>query len=148
MLGIGCIRRVAVRVLCFVKIRALDHVVLNVQDVDRSLEFYAGKLGLAVERLGEFREGKVKFPSVRLTAETLIDLFPPAMHAGSAPGVNMNHFCVDVDATLEAIEAELTAANVAIVDRMDDNFGAKGIARSLYVHDPDGNTLELRTYSS
>lgn len=123
-------------------------MVLNVADVDRSLEFYAGRLGLEVERLNEFRRGEVKFPSVRLTQTSIIDLFPPAMHGGAGHGQNMNHLCVAVDAALGEIEAELARVGVPVVDRMDNNFGARGLASSVYVRDPDGNTIELRTYGS
>lgn len=128
------------------KIAALDHVVLNVADIDRSLEFYAGRLGLEVERLDDFRRGEVKFPSVRLTETSIIDLFPPAMHGDAREGQNMNHFCVALDVTVAEIEAELARAGVPIAERMDNNFGARGLARSIYVRDPDGNTVELRTY--
>ena len=58
------------------KITAMDHIVLNVPDIDRSLAFYIDVLGLEPERLEEFRQGKVPFPSVRVSAETVIDLFP------------------------------------------------------------------------
>ena len=119
---------------------------LNVADIDRSLEFYAGRLGLAVERLDDFRRGEAKFPSVRLTESTIIDLFPPAMHGDAGKGQNMNHFCVAVDASAGEIEAELARAGVPVVERMDNNFGARGLASSIYVRDPDGNTVELRTY--
>jgi catechol 2,3-dioxygenase-like lactoylglutathione lyase family enzyme len=47
------------------KVTSLDHIVLNVSDVDRSLAFYVGGLGLEPVRLGEYRRGDVKFPSVR-----------------------------------------------------------------------------------
>lgn len=129
------------------KISALDHIVLNVADVDRSLDFYAGRLGLPAERLERYRRGEVKFPSVRLTAETIIDLFPPALHPDAPQGRNMNHFCLAVDATLAQIEAALAQAGIPVESRAENNFGARGSARSMYVRDPDGNTLELRTYA-
>ncbi len=128
------------------KILALDHVVLNVEDVDRSLEFYAGGLGLQIERLDEYRRGEVKFPSVRLTEHTIIDLFPPAMHACAAKGENMNHFCIALEEPLDEIEAALEKAGIPVESRMDHNFGALGFAQSLYVRDPDHNTIEMRTY--
>jgi hypothetical protein len=58
------------------KITALDHIVLNVGDIDRALQFYTGVLGLAGERVEQFRAGKVGFPSVRINDATIIDLFP------------------------------------------------------------------------
>ena len=59
-----------------IKVTELDHIVLNVGDIDRSLKFYIEVLGLQPERLDEFKAGKVGFPSVRINADTIIDLFP------------------------------------------------------------------------
>lgn len=128
------------------RITALDHIVLNVADVERSIEFYCDRLGLAPERLDDYRRGEVKFPSVRLTGQSIVDLFPPAMHSSAEPGQNMNHFCVAVDGSMQDLEAALSRAGIAIETRMDNNFGARGLATSVYVRDPDGNVLELRTY--
>jgi catechol 2,3-dioxygenase-like lactoylglutathione lyase family enzyme len=59
-----------------IKITELDHIVLNVGDIHRSLKFYIEVLGLQPERLDEFKAGKVGFPSVRINGDTIIDLFP------------------------------------------------------------------------
>ncbi len=61
-----------------IKVTELDHIVLNVSDIDRSLKFYTEVLGLQPERLDEFKAGKVGFPSVRINGDTIIDLFPIA----------------------------------------------------------------------
>ena len=50
------------------KINAMDHIVLNVPDIDRSLAFYMDVLGLEPERLDKFRRGEAPFPSVRISA--------------------------------------------------------------------------------
>ena len=81
------------------KISALDHIVLNVGDVERSLQFYTGVMGLKAERLDEFRSGKVGFPSVRINADTIIDLFPVQKQQsrqsdGEKTAGNLNHFCM------------------------------------------------------
>ena len=59
-----------------IKITDLDHIVLNVGDIEQSLKFYTEVLGLSGERVDEFKAGKVGFPSVRINAGTIIDLFP------------------------------------------------------------------------
>jgi catechol 2,3-dioxygenase-like lactoylglutathione lyase family enzyme len=59
-----------------IKVTELDHIVLNVSDIERSLKFYTEVLGLQAERLDEFKAGKVGFPSVRINGDTIIDLFP------------------------------------------------------------------------
>lgn len=128
-------------------VRELDHVVLNVADVDRSIEFYGDKLGLPVERLDAYRRGEVPFPSIRITADTIIDLFPPSMHGnsdGSSP--NMNHICLVTTNTIDEIRSHLDAIGAPIDRGPVEVFGARGDGVSYYTRDPDGNGIELRTY--
>jgi catechol 2,3-dioxygenase-like lactoylglutathione lyase family enzyme len=123
-----------------VHVTGLDHIVLITADVDRALAFYMGVLGLDGVRVDEWRQGEVPFPSVRITAETIIDLFP-----GERTGQNQEHFCLTIEpADLD----QLAASGVFEVASgpTDGLFGAQGHARSLYVSDPDGNTVELRSY--
>ena len=130
------------------KISDLDHVVLNVADVERSLAFYAGVLGLQAERLEAFRRGEVKFPSVRINAGTIIDLFPPSMHANGAAGQNMNHLCFACALPPGQLQHELERSGIAIEETMQQNFGARGLATSYYVRDPDANLIEIRSYEA
>lgn len=128
------------------QITSLDHIVLNVADVERSLGFYTTVLGLEPVRVDEFRAGKVRFPSVRVDATTIVDLFPPAMHPNASGGANLNHFCLVTNRDVDGLAAELRAAGISINDRMENNFGARGLATSIYFNDPDGNVIEVRRY--
>ncbi|HET6965525.1 MAG TPA: VOC family protein [Acidimicrobiales bacterium] len=129
------------------RITGLDHIVLNTPDQERSLAWYTGVLGLAGERIEEWRRGEVPFPSVRIDAGTIIDLFrsePPAGTNDETERPNLNHFCLvlpaaDWDAMMEAgdIPVERGPSNV---------FGARGMGVSIYTRDPDGNVVELRRY--
>ncbi|MET8472308.1 VOC family protein [Streptomyces sp. NPDC006422] len=121
------------------RVKALDHLVLNVADVDKSLEFYTGRLGLTPERVEEWRAGKVPFPSVRIDAATVIDLF-------AAPRVesNVDHFCLVVD-PLDWQEV-IDSGDFDVLEGPVPRWGARGQAQSVYVKDPDGNTVELRWY--
>ncbi|MET1000774.1 MAG: VOC family protein [Acidimicrobiia bacterium] len=121
-----------------IRVIGLDHIVLRVADVERSIAFYCDTLGLEGERVQEWRRKEVLFPSVRITPTTIIDLF-------EAPrdGQNLDHFCLVIDpADLDALATEFPDSQ-----RADGLFGAQGFASSLYVKDPDGNTVELRSYS-
>jgi catechol 2,3-dioxygenase-like lactoylglutathione lyase family enzyme len=124
-----------------VQVIGFDHLVLAVADVERSLAWYTGVLGLAGDRVEEWRRGDVPFPSVRVDATTIIDLIPAA---GPATGRNVDHLCLVVEPT--DLVAWAGAAGVAIVDGPGSRFGAQGTATSIYVRDPDGNTIELRHY--
>jgi catechol 2,3-dioxygenase-like lactoylglutathione lyase family enzyme len=120
-------------------VTGLDHVVLNVADVERSLAFYCGELGLAPERVEEWRRGEILFPSVRVDARTIIDLL-----AVPRTGENADHLCLVVEPIdLDALKA---SGRFDVVDGPATRFGARGNGTSLYVKDPDGNTVELRHY--
>jgi catechol 2,3-dioxygenase-like lactoylglutathione lyase family enzyme len=119
----------------------LDHLVLNVADVERSLAWYSGRLGLEEERVDEWRRGEVLFPSVRLDATTIIDLL-----AAPRTGDNVDHVCVVIEPT--DLDALSTSEEFEVVSGPSAVFGARGMGLSVYVRDPDGNVVELRTYES
>ena len=135
-----------------VKITAMDHIVLNVPDINRSLAFYMDVLGLEPERLDQFRRGEVPFPSVRVSADTVIDLFPmkPGEALGGGPGLqNLNHFTMVVEAAdFEAFQKHLAEHGVRIEDGPGRRWGARGYGQSVYFRDPDGNRIEVRCYPS
>ena len=121
-------------------ISGLDHIVFLVADVERSLAWYRDQLGLVVVRETEWRAGDVAFPSVRIDAGTVIDLFE-----SESTGRNVDHVALRVapDVDLEAI-AE--SGRFDVVGLRTDIWGAAGHGDSLYVRDPDGNTVELKRY--
>ena len=128
------------------RISALDHIVLNVTDVERSLAFYEGTLGLPAERVEAWRRGELRFPSVRVNDATIIDL----VHVPEPPseaGLNLAHFCLVTDDDLDAVTRELIAAGVTIERGPGMRSGARGNAMSLYSRDPDNNLIELRSYA-
>ena len=57
-------------------VRGLDHVVVRCRDVEASLAWYCGELGLAALDVEAWRSGARPFPSVRIDAGTIIDLVP------------------------------------------------------------------------
>ncbi|MGA4839514.1 VOC family protein [Streptomyces sp. G45] len=122
-----------------VRVKDFDHLVLTVQDVERSLEFYCGTLGLAPVRVDEWRAGKVPFPSARVTPTTIIDLV-----AGERGASNVDHICLVVEPMdwQEVVDSGVFTVTEGPVGR----FGARGDAQSIYVRDPDGNSVELRWY--
>ncbi len=127
-----------------VRVTGLDHIVLRCGDVEASLRWYTERLGLVGERVDEWRRGETFFPSVRLTPTTIIDLFPGEELPGGQPR-NLDHFCVVIEPTdLDALAA---SGDFDVASGPTDGlFGAQGFARSLYVRDPDGTTVELRSY--
>jgi len=129
-----------------VRVTGFDHIVLRVSDVEASLAFYCDELGLQAERADEWRRGEVLFPSVRIDRTTVIDLLgAPRDGQRPAPGAqgNLDHFCLVIEPTdLDALAERFPGSQ-----RADGLFGAQGFASSVYLHDPDGNTIELRSYT-
>ncbi|HEX5139859.1 MAG TPA: VOC family protein [Dehalococcoidia bacterium] len=130
-----------------IRITEMDHIVLNVSDIERSIAFYTGTLGLAGERLDEFRAGKVGFPSVRINEHTLIDLMHGAPANGDKAAQNLNHFCLVCEPTdLGALAEGLKQEGIEVVTGPASRWGARGQAQSIYILDPDANEIELRCY--
>lgn len=121
------------------RVKAFDHLVLNVTDVERSLEFYCGLLGLEPVRVEQWRAGQVGFPSVRVTADTIIDLV--RRPRGES---NVDHLCLVVDPL--DWHAVIASGVFTVLEGPVERFGARGTATSIYIHDPDHNTVELRWY--
>ena len=121
------------------KVRGVDHYVLVVPDVEAVIAWYRDELGLVPERLDEWRRGEVLFASLRITDTTLIDVFQ-----GDRSGTNVDHVALVVDGVdLD----ELAASGRFEVDMGPaDLWGAQGTGRGLYIKDPAGNRVELRTY--
>ena len=119
----------------------MDHIVLVVEDVERSVAWYRDKLQLEVLRLDEWKAGRAPFPSVRVNEGTIIDII-----AGNRAGKNVDHFCLVVEPT---DLAELGAnGDFDVVEGPVTRWGARGDGMSLYVTDPDGNVIELRHYGT
>ncbi|MGN9776415.1 VOC family protein [Micromonospora sp. H33] len=121
------------------RVTGFDHLVITVADVERSLGFYCGRLGLAPVRVEEWRAGQVPFPSVRVSPETIIDLV-----RGNRGGTNVDHFCLVVE-PLDWPEV-IRSGVFDVLEGPVGRFGARGSATSVYVRDPDGNSVELRWY--
>lgn len=126
---------------CPIQFLGIDHVVLKVTDIDRTLHFYTQVLGLAIERIIE----DLRIYQIRC-GRNLIDLVVLAegkkLAAREERGVD--HICFMVHGDFEAIVAHLKAHAVPITFGPIELYGATGFGTSVYVLDPDGHTLELK----
>lgn len=124
----------------------LDHIVLRVIDVDAMTRFYCDVLGCTVER----RQDEIGLVQLRAGA-CLVDMVPVdgklGRMGGAAPtveGRNLDHFCFRVQAfDAEAIHTHLAAHGVA-AGPVATRYGAEGQGPSIYLQDPEGNTVELK----
>ncbi|MHB8179541.1 MAG: VOC family protein [Acidithiobacillus ferriphilus] len=131
---------------------SIDHIVLNIEEISKSIDFYTGVLLLQSERLSEYQKNEAPFPSVRINSDTIIDLFPKHMWATEAQQNkgqgNLNHFCLAMSKEDWVLLTERLQSNGIRIEAGPVNrFGANGVGTSIYFRDPDGNQIEARYYS-
>ena len=127
-------------------IQGIDHVVIRAIDLERMIAFYGEVLGCAVDkcvdRLGlvHLRAGSALIDLVSVDGEL-------GRRGGAAPGRdahNMDHLCLRID---RFDPVELTAhlqRHGVDVRGIGERYGAEGDGDSLYLDDPEGNTIELK----
>lgn len=129
-----------------IRVREIDHLVLRVADPARMIAFYRDVLGCAIAR----RQDEIGL--IQLAAgRSLIDLVDVAgklgRMGGAAPGPegrNLDHLCLRVEPFDEAaIRAHLARHGIAAGETAS-RFGAEGEGPSIYISDPEGNTVELK----
>lgn len=129
-----------------IAIREIDHIVLRVIRLDDMIRFYCNVLGCRIER----RQDELGLVQLRAGA-SLLDLVPvdgKLGKMGGAPpgkeGRNVDHFCFRVEPFDEAaIRAHLAAHGVP-AGPAESRYGAEGAGPSIYLQDPENNTIELK----
>jgi catechol 2,3-dioxygenase-like lactoylglutathione lyase family enzyme len=129
-----------------INIRALDHVVLRVRDLESMVVFYSDVLGARLER----GPGDLGLAQMR-AGSSLIDLVdvngPLGEAGGAAPdhkAPNMDHFCLHIQPwNNDAIREHLQRHEVTISETAS-RYGANGYGPSIYLTDPEGNQVELK----
>ena len=129
-----------------IAVQGFDHIVLRVTNKPKMLAFYLDVLGLSVDRdrpelgLTHIRAGRQMIDLVTLDG-------PLGRLGGAGPGRegrNLDHFALQVRPFDEpAIRAHLARHGVEVAED-GQRYGADGTGPSLYVRDPEGNTVELK----
>ena len=121
-------------------IQAIDHIVLTVRDIERSIAFYERVLGLqAVTFAGGRRALQV--------GEQKINLQTLGQETRNFAGIGSGDVCLLTLETPEAVVARLAAERVTLLEGPVDKTGAKGPITSVYFNDPDGNLIEISSYA-
>jgi len=131
-------------------LKGLDHLVLRVRDLERIKAFYCDVLGCSLER----EQGEIGLTQLR-AGRSLIDLVNLDGKLGrvggagpaaslDAGGRNVDHFCLVISPFDEkAIRAHLASHGIE-TGEVGPRYGAEGEGASLYLDDPEGNTIELK----
>jgi catechol 2,3-dioxygenase-like lactoylglutathione lyase family enzyme len=121
------------------KIERIDHLNITVADIDRSVEFYKRVLGMEIESMGEGRAA-LHFGQQKIH----LDAAGGAM-AMSGEKRMPAHICFITEAPMGEVAAHLEQCGVPV--RMQGpRAGAIGTIQSVYIDDPDQNSIEISSY--
>jgi catechol 2,3-dioxygenase-like lactoylglutathione lyase family enzyme len=132
-----------------VKVDALDHLVINVADVDRTTAWYQSVLGMKVQAFdpgqGKVRRTSLLFGNQKINVRPKdadkIDWFT-ADHVAAGS----DDLCFLTSSPPDEVVAHLTALGIAIEEGPVARQGARGTLRSVYCRDPDGSLIEIASY--
>ncbi len=123
-------------------INHLDHLVLTVQNIERTIDFYTRVLGMESITFGAGRHALLFGVQKINLHEVGKEFDPKATHptAGSAD------LCFIASTPLDEVIIHLKAHNVPIVEGPVTRTGANNPILSVYFYDPDGNLIEVSNY--
>ena len=130
-----------------IEVSGIDHIVLRTDKLVDMMHFYCRVLGCRLERettpqigLTQLRAGDALIDLVSVDSE----LGRRAGGAVSKTDNNLDHFCLQIKSMPEQdIIRHLLSFGVA-VESFKQRYGAQGFGNSIYIIDPEGNTVELK----
>ncbi len=131
-------------------IAAIDHWVLIVKDMDKTVDFYR-KLGLK-ETWQEKAGGKSSRPIFRVSDTQLLKFYSADRYEIESPTGAPNYapgsmdFCLAWDGNVQSILDFLKEADIPVRSGPAPRSGGRGRATSVYVRDPDENLIEIMSY--
>ena len=124
-----------------IKINRLDHLVLTVKDIDKTVEFYE-KLGFQKEIFKGTRVA-LKFGNQKINLHKLgAEFEPKAYNVKEGSG----DLCFIVDTKIAEVKEYLESLGIEIEEGIVPRTGAIGNIESIYIRDPDKNLIELSNY--
>jgi len=126
-----------------VRIVRLDHLVLTVADVDRTVEFYQRVLGMQPLTFGDGRRA-LAFGSSKINLHQAGREFEPK---AARPTPGSADLCLISADPLADVCAHLAAQAIAIEEGPVARSGATGAIESVYIRDPDGNLIEISNHA-
>ena len=125
-----------------IKINRLDHLVLTVKDIDKTVDFYTKVLGIEKEIFKGTRVA-LKFGNQKINLHQLGNEFEPKafnVKDGSAD------LCFIIDTPLIEAKNYIESLNIVIEEGIVSRTGVNGEIDSIYLRDPDLNLIELSNY--
>ncbi|WP_298508078.1 VOC family protein [uncultured Kordia sp.] len=123
-------------------IQRIDHFVLTVQNIEKTIEFYTNILGMKVITFGQNRKA-LTFGNQKINLhEKRKEFEPKAQH----PTCGSADICFIVSENIEQVKTTIENKGITIIEGIVDRTGATGKIKSIYLRDPDLNLIELSNY--
>jgi catechol 2,3-dioxygenase-like lactoylglutathione lyase family enzyme len=126
-----------------IDIDRIDHIVLTVQDVERTVAFYERVLGMEPVTFAGGRRA-LAFGRQKLNLHQAGREFEPKALKPAPGAIDL---CFVASTALEEVIATLKEEGVAIIEGPVAKTGALGPMKSVYFRDPDGNLIEVSNYA-
>ncbi|SEW28558.1 Catechol 2,3-dioxygenase [Chitinophaga sp. YR573] len=123
-------------------INRLDHLVLTVQDIDKTCEFYSHVLGMTIITFGAGRKALL-FNQQKINLHQKGKEFEPK---ADTPTPGSADLCFISDTPVEKVLEELRSKNIPVIEGIVERTGATGKISSVYFRDPDQNLIEVSNY--
>ena len=120
-------------------IERLDHLVLTVADIERTVAFYERVLDMRHEVFGQGRSALV-FGQQKLNLHQLGHEFEPKALTPTPGAIDV---CLITSWSMTKVLEHLQQQNVSIEEGPVMRTGAIGPIESVYFRDPDGNLIEV-----
>lgn len=124
-------------------IQSIDHIVLTVADLDKTIAFYTRILNFEVVTFGVNRKALI-FGNQKINLHEKGHEFDPKAHQPTCGSADL---CFIARTDITAVLEELVAKDVVIVEGVVERTGAMGKIRSVYIRDPDQNLIEISNYA-
>ena len=120
----------------------IDHIVLTVENIDKTVEFYTNILGMNV---AEFNQGRkaLTFGNQKINLHQKDREFEPKAHIPTCGSMDL---CLITSTDINQIKRELKDKGIEITQGIVERTGAIGNIKSIYIRDPDRNLIELSNY--
>ena len=124
------------------QIKNIDHLVLTVADIDKTIDFYTNILGFEVVTFGNNRKA-LTFGNQKINLHQKGEEFEPkAEH----PTTGSADLCFISETDIDEVLEELKQKNIEIIEGVVERTGAIGKIKSVYFRDPDLNLIEISNY--
>ncbi len=121
------------------KIRKLDHFVLTVRDIEKTVSFYTSVMGMKKELFGQDRVA-LRYGNQKINLHEWGNEFEPK--AGN-PMPGSADLCFITKTSLNEAISYVKSFGVEIIEGPVERTGAKGSILSFYFRDPDNNLIEV-----